>query len=759
MSSSSTASSDKKNPPVTPQVLTRNIIPTLTKGLDASDVLECYALIRKAPLHGVANSTLKISKMALGLRFRPALAGAGVRNKRPLELTLEYGPQRIGPSLHHESMPFIQTEETSAFISWENVGKVYYTTRISSEVYTSANFMASMTGAVLNTILLEAVNYADKRRRYQPFAVYSSEKRRELKSSSSSDFTEYMWKHLADLGVEVEPILVPPVYEARLWVEGISRVVPEPDVAHEAATFYQKLYQCIEAIAYGDFSAYMPTGAPTFSSMPTVSPTEAANETLTPSLAPSVFESVAQPLHISNSSSRDEANGKTAESNSTADNVARSHEGNNAKVSNMTSSTTAHDEMEDDLNSSGGDESDSSDDGDESEIDESDTTDEGGPDRFRRRLDEDDVDSSSYYPSAAPSDLGSSEVTDEDEDVDKAKKAAEEAQAKANEAKEAAQTEGDTKAADAAQAAADAAQKAADATSNAAAQAQKDGLLSGDGDTMSAIISTCFSNPKYDIASVDENGTVQAPAFLYRDGSLYYKLNLTSPYFDVVKVERSLPKARTFGGFESGGDIVDWTLAMVVLFSVLLGTVVLLQQIGYHFFGPLYKCQRWFFNPRSGQKSEYDEARLERQQEFVFTFGEDGIPLSMGGRRSSSSPIAPKAMSPANNLFNHRDLNETLGLPDLDRPSHSLRDGSIDIFGEIELQPVSNGKRRLRSDSKGSYDSGMPSADNHVGPVPERLTRDPDLVDLPHLKSRSKVAVPVGCGSDQSVGSMDDYSM
>jgi hypothetical protein len=29
-------------------------------------------------------------------------------------------------------------------------------------------------------------------------------------------------------------------------------------------------------------------------------------------------------------------------------------------------------------------------------------------------------------------------------------------------------------------------------------------------------------------------------------------------------------------------------------------------------------------------------------------------------------------------------------------------------------------------------------------PVPERLLRNPDLVEMPDLKSRSKVAVPVG---------------
>ena len=733
---SSTTASDGSIQVVTPQVLTRSVIPSLTKGLDAGDVLECYALVRKAPLHGVANSTLRVSKMALGLRYRPSGVIPGVQAKLPLELTLEYGPQRLGPSLHHESMPFIQMEENSAFVSWENVGKVYYTKKISSEVYSSANYMASMTGAVLNTMLVEAVEYADTWRRYQPFSVYSSENRKRLKSSSSSDFTEYMWRHLADLGVEVEPILVPPVYEARLWVEGISKVVPEPRIAQEAARFYQKLYQCIEAIAYGDYSAYMPTGAPTYSFMPTMSPTVRKNESTAISLAPSPEASIEEPLTESNSTS---SGGKP---------IGKHIPSDGKKNNKSIPKSDAPDETEDESVSVHGDSTDSDEIGDGSI-----------PDGGRRHLDEDiSEDENNEPPTTAPSMLGSSKATEEGEDVDKAKKAAEEAQAKANEAKEAAQTEGDTKAADAAQAAADAAQKAADATSNAAAQVRRDGLLSGDGATMSAIVSTCFSNPQYDLASVDENGTVQSHAFLYHDGSKYYMLNLTNPYFDIVKVERSLPKARTFTGGGSGGDFVDWTLAMVVLGALVFGTLVLLQQVGYRFIKPLYRCQRWFFNPREGQKPEFEEASLEQQQEFVFTFGEDGIPISMGGRRTSSSPIGQRVMSPANHLVFHEDLDATLGLPDLGRPGYSLSGNNVDLLGEIELQPVSGSQRRLRSDSKGSYDSGMPSPDNRVGTVPDRLTRDPDLVDLPHLKSRSKVAVPVGVGSDHSVSSMDDYS-
>eukprot|EP00429_Kryptoperidinium_foliaceum_P009881 CAMPEP_0176004772 /NCGR_PEP_ID=MMETSP0120_2-20121206/1865_1 /TAXON_ID=160619 /ORGANISM="Kryptoperidinium foliaceum, Strain CCMP 1326" /LENGTH=64 /DNA_ID=CAMNT_0017337463 /DNA_START=250 /DNA_END=441 /DNA_ORIENTATION=- len=64
MSDSTTSSQEPDVPPSMPQVLTRAVIPSLIQDLDASDVLECYALVRSAPLHGLANSTIQIQKTA-----------------------------------------------------------------------------------------------------------------------------------------------------------------------------------------------------------------------------------------------------------------------------------------------------------------------------------------------------------------------------------------------------------------------------------------------------------------------------------------------------------------------------------------------------------------------------------------------------------------------------------------------------------------------------------------------------------------------
>ena len=700
----------------TPRVLTRNVIPSLTQGLDASDVLECYALVRSAPLHGVVNSTIRVDKMGLGFRYRPNAASP--LYKHAMELTLEYGPQRLGPQLTHEATPYIQVEENSAFIAWENVGKVYYTTTISTENYVSAYFMASMTGAVLDKVLTQAVDYTTKRRRYQPFSVYSVENGKEIRSSSSWDFTQYIWQHLAHLGVEVEPILAPPIYEARIWVKGYEKVIPEPAVAHAAASFYQKLYQCLEAIGTGDYKAFMPTPAPSSSSAPTLQPS----------------------VHLVESNSAKTAN--TSKGTHAHKGVNRtSHSNGHPKSSRNKTSLVTNDGKK-------AKETSDNDDDNFKRVDDDliipydgdeDADNEGNRTRLRILTgDEKEVAIGSLSPSLMPSVSGTAIPAKAEEpthDVEKAKQAAQEAQAAADEAKQAAHTEGETKAADAAQVAATAAQKAADATSNAAIQAAMDGLRSGDGSVMSSIITTCFTDPQYDIYALDKDGALATKAYLYGDGSLYYRLNLTAPYFEIVKVDRPLPRANTLGNYGNRGDFVDWSLAFFVLGCALLSLLMLLQQMGFRFYEPLYKCQRWFFNPT--RYDEEEEASLKKAEGMGFNFGEDAIPLSMGGRLTSKSPVRQTQDS---GTFTHA-FHAGLQLPQLTKnmqgapeTSHYETEDSEVNLGQIELQRVSS-----LVGTGTSNDLSQKSA-----ALPERLTRDPDLVDLPHLKSRSKVAVPVG---------------
>eukprot|EP00535_Pseudo-nitzschia_heimii_P013555 CAMPEP_0197199070 /NCGR_PEP_ID=MMETSP1423-20130617/33697_1 /TAXON_ID=476441 /ORGANISM="Pseudo-nitzschia heimii, Strain UNC1101" /LENGTH=197 /DNA_ID=CAMNT_0042652921 /DNA_START=597 /DNA_END=1186 /DNA_ORIENTATION=+ len=178
--------------------------------------------------------------------------------KTPMELTLEYGPARLGPMLSDEATPIVQgNDEASSYLAWDNVGKVYFTQKIVTENYLSSHYMASMTGAVLNKLLTEAVLYTERRKVYQPFAIYSENDKILLRSSSSSDFAWFVWSHLAKVGVEIEPILPPAMYETRLYTKSIEKVFPDQSVTREAATFYQRLYRCMESIATNNYGSFL----------------------------------------------------------------------------------------------------------------------------------------------------------------------------------------------------------------------------------------------------------------------------------------------------------------------------------------------------------------------------------------------------------------------------------------------------------------------------------------------------------------------
>ncbi|KAG7352005.1 hypothetical protein IV203_008053 [Nitzschia inconspicua] len=735
-----TSSSSHKTPLEIPRVLTRNLIPSLTFGLDASDMLECYTLVRSAPLHGIANSTIMIQKQALGIRFRPKQDVATLNIKRPMELTLEFGPQRVGQDLNDEAMPIAQIDESSSYLSWDNVGKVYYSKAIVKQHYLSSYYMASMTGAVFSKLLTEAINFAERRRVYQPFSIYSEERGREVRSSSSSDFTWYIWTRLARLGVEIAPILPPPTYEARLWTKSLTKVVPDPFVAQNAATFYHKLYSCLNAIGTNDYGI--------FGDEKSLAPTN------TPAPTPS------------------------------SDNEVR---GRRRRVEDNSGGQA---------NSLGEMESTSKGEGQEQQSGENDPDNDDSSNSIPTMNDATKVPPSiSPPPSVAPTnpvspyptEYESEEPTIEEEDepqeegggipaepakdAEIAKQAADEAQKAADEAKNVAQTEGENKAADAAQAAAHAAHAAADATSKAASKQAMDSLLSGDGSMMSAIAATCFTDPQYGIGTVDANGTVTAEAYLYRDSSFYYKLELVSPYIGVAKINRAMPRATDQSDFGSGGDALDWLLALSLAASLLLLVLLICQQTGKNYVSSLARCQRWFFNPR---KYDYEGERASGQSGPLFFFGASGIPPSMGGKRASYSPIRPGESLDAvleDSVVSAVDDDDA---GELALPVIHYQGSNDEEQREIEMQSLSprfnvlyssarpgnavrtpvqrsssSTNRMVHSASSRSLESFEENEDPDLAlesslPVPKRFFRDPNEVEMPSLKTRSKIAVPVG---------------
>jgi hypothetical protein len=675
-------------PSAVPQILTPSTVSLLSDGLDAGDILECYALVRRATLRNnqMTDATLTIHKVALGLRYRP-LTELDESVEKIREITLEYGPQRMGANMDQESMPSVHREQTTggdtvdvnntsskAFVTWENEGKIYYTTQIASTGYVSAYYMASVTGAVLGKILEKAVEYPmenakvrGRMRRYQPFVVVDgnaelppgyegeaiptpSKRKVMLRSSSSVDFMEYMWYTLAELGVGLHPILAPPTYEVQLFTSGIEKVkVGPPNFAiQSAAKFYDTLYQCIEAKVTGDYSGFAkpPTPSPTASS-PAPSTSDQLNDFL-PGASTNSTESsdIVEPGENDNGRFlradfpgtpevmetdppidplKDIENLLLDDDNATVTNATTFSD----MTSNNTKSSTSQDEKQ-------------------------------APNTAALEVNKNTTQHNTTIPSSeppsspptndAPSDAPSMMPTvhkankqDTKSEVDEAQAAADQAKQAAAEAKDAAKTDVDSKAADAAQAAAKAAQKAADATSSAAAQAAMDALLSGDGSAMTSVISPCLIDPQFGIAVQGENGTVISQVYLYLDGSSYYRVNLTFPFVQIVPVEHTLPQPRDFAVSGSGGDFVDWTLAIGLLFLFIFGMLMLIQQLmgGYvKLIRPLYNFQMWFFNPlhHEDMRDNFEEERRLTEAQGggqPYNFGQDVIPVSMGGRKSN----------------------------------------------------------------------------------------------------------------------------
>ena len=767
-----TVMENKNTPPLEiPRVLTKNSVNSLTHGLDASDVLECYALVRSAPLHGIADSSITVQKMTIGIRFRPKVAD--LKNpfnvKTPMELTLEYGPARLGPLLSDEAMPIVQgNDESSSYLAWDNAAKVYYTQKIVAENFLSSHYMASMTGTVLNKLLTEAVEYTENRRVYQPFAIYSDTDRLLLRSSSSSDFAWFVWSHLAKLGVEIEPILPPAMYDARLYTKSVMKVFPDQSVVREAATFHKRLYDCMESIATNNYGSFLSS-----KDQAAIGDDDSIASTGT---SPHTEEDgdnryLGIKLDHLNDQKINLTGNRDSKQRRALDGGKRKPETDDEEIEVLEDPETTIPEVEEvevptnveaETNEKEAEISvKNTVSNDKSTIETGDTKEPPNPQTV---LNQQNTDAPSDKPTSSGSDTLS--PTASIQDVEKAQNAANDAQKAADEAKIAAHTEGETKAADAAQAAADAALVAADATSSAASQAAMDSLLSGDGSMMSSIVSTCFSNPRYEISSPDTNRTAPIEIYLFRDPSIYYKLELVSPYLEVVKLSRPLPKAATLlSDYGAGGDALDWTLAIAIFVSMLLLVLLICQQMGKHYVASISKCQRRFFNPRNHDDEDEEASGVHSGSHFFF--GKNGIPVSMGGRQSSYSPL--KSGETLQNViveesFTDDDADggeDDFGPLSPHAPQGSHLNSTPNRSPSLELEMVNFGSDshiydgrstpRLHPYRDSSDSSRGSSEDDNAGlEIPDRLLRNPDLVELPSLKSKSKVAIPVGRTSNGS---------
>ncbi|GAX10881.1 hypothetical protein FisN_31Hh090 [Fistulifera solaris] len=684
-----------------PQVLTRSVIPSLVTGLDASDVFECYYLTRETILHGLANNTIEITKAALGLRHKEqhqtTAASSHTRGKkRSLSLTLEYGPSRAASNLLHESVPrVIWDDEGVSSVGWENEAKVYYTTEIGSDEYPTANYLASVSGAALSSLLTTAVEYIEsdpRHRHYQPFSIVVEHQGEDIKNkqtrlahgSSDVDFMIALYQHLATLGVALRPVLLPSHHQVRLHATGWDQVQMGKDVpAATIASFYVNLGRCVSAIATKDYSFFTPTPSPTLEptssllSSKAPSAEEGIHQAGGPTIASPPYPSLAPHTRVRDL--RDK----------------RHLDGGALAISNEPESLDLNEGVSGNISS----------------IHPS-------------------VDPGTIAPRPTP--VGPAPAAE-----DAQKEAAEAAQAAAEAATQAHEA-GNEQAAMAAQNAATAAQKAADMTASQQAVIYSEALLSGDGNAMASALARCFSDPLYGMAKIVQANETETQsvttAYVYWDGSFYLRLNLTAPYISVVPLNMELPQPESHNGFVRG-DLVDWTLALAILGFFFVGVLLTLQQIlgrNLKVIRPLYKFQRWFFDPlnhtiSSTGGSDIDSSERSGGQDFIL--GEERIPISMGGK------LGPFSLM---NMFS----------PD---PRAEWVEGKAASVGEVELAVRSdNGGDTSNSLDDQSDDGDYSNTIRDPGSA-KRLFRDPDLVELPDLKSKSKIAVPVSFPSSPSL--------
>ena len=607
--------------------------------LDASDVIEVYVVNRMAPLASIASSNvgdsdksvhrilgesggkgskteakvegdisssttsssnipsgpILVRKSALAFRYRSSLAlashghhfsdehlenlspGDQLEQQKYFELTLEYGPQRTGVAKTAESIPIVHVDtehqttgdnnDNGKYVSWQNEGSIYYSTKISHD-FTDAYYMASITGVVLEKIIKRAIQYTYKHPRYQPFEVISIPSQNQiLKSSGSEDFVWHMFHELSDLFVDIDPLVLPPRARVQFYVSDVeqddnyvnqpSNRRTNPNVqkvegtseSSQAALFYEKLLNCASAIRTGDYSMYMPA--------PSSSEDMVLNSTTTKVKGKDNLIRHRRRLRVVNNTSDDQVG------------LINNTVTNGLDTLNVNSSVT---------------------------IREANTT--------------------AANNSTLITNVTTPEII-EDDAAEVAEKAAGEAVKAADIAVEAVLAAENTTAVvpntnsslsvhlNATIEASKAAQKAHDASVAARSKASAEALISGDGDAVTSVLSTCFSDPKYGILEQGQEGGEDmmestVVAYIYIDGHMFFKLNLAAPYFGLLSSSISIPPPLM--PKRGNTDLSDWLIILFLLNFTLFGFIVMMHQIGFCFIHERLRF-RHLFHPTNSLSS------------------------------------------------------------------------------------------------------------------------------------------------------------
>lgn len=220
--------------------------------------------------------------------------------------------------------------------------------------------------------------------------------------------------------------------------------------------------------------------------------------------------------------------------------------------------------------------------------------------------------------------------------------------------------------------AAEAAKKAKDATVLARSKSHAEALMSGNGELMTSVLSTCFSDPKYGIRKTEEvqiyesNRSVEdnylkkeqgenervtekkdsTYAYIYLDGDVFIRLNLTAPYWGTASAFQSIPTPLSKP--EGKSDAVDWAIFILILASTAFGFLVMAHQIGLVIDKRLRF--RHIFHPTSPDDESEEQSPLSGKgfPHSTLRMQVESIPASMLSSLYRDQPEASSSASPVN---------------------------------------------------------------------------------------------------------------
>jgi hypothetical protein len=298
--------------------------------------------------------------------------------------------------------------------------------------------------------------------------------------------------------------------------------------------------------------------------------------------------------------------------------------------------------------------------------------------------------------------------------------------------------------------AAKAAQKAKEASVAARSKASAEALLSGDGVLMTSVLSNCFSDPKYGIrvkddkrlnaVHVDRNELIEDDdhgaerkdlviAYIYVDGNVFFRLNLTSPYWGVSRSLETVPPPQLHP--EGKGDVVDWTIFFLILSGTLFGILVMLHQTNIVVIDKRLRFRRFFHPTKSDSDDifvlDWEKLKLAGKgggfPHAAIFLSLEAIPESMGGSRSKSP----------SDLYH-----------DLPQPTTlNEQDGSIDL--ELAQFRTQHTVSPIMRASLSDFDQHLHPMQHSEQELPSSLRRKrdtPDLVERPSSKTNTKVSYP-----------------